>query len=70
MHSNYHSHDPNRTAIHHSRGGYTKTRTYMEQLKAAMHTATAPADRAEIRDEMGCVAMSWHVRQMETYDAD
>ncbi len=34
-------------------GNTRKTRTIMDQLKAAMHTATDPAVRAEIRDEMG-----------------
>ena len=47
-----------------------KTRAVMDQLRSALNAATDPAVRAEIRDEMGCVAMSWHVRQMETDDAD
>jgi hypothetical protein len=47
-----------------------KTPTVMDQLRAALHAATNPAVRAEIRDEMSCVALSWYVRQMLIDDAD
>lgn len=47
-----------------------KTRAVIDQLKASMQTTTDPAVRAEIQDEMGCVAMSWQVRQILIDDAD
>ena len=47
-----------------------KTRVVMEQLRDALHAAIDPSVRAEIQDEMGCIAMSWQVRQMLNDDAD
>jgi hypothetical protein len=37
----------------------------MDQLRAALSAEMDPAVRAEIRDEMGCVSLSWQFRQME-----
>ncbi len=56
---------PNTTADEDTR----KTLAIMDQLRAALQAATDPTVRAEIRDEMGCVAMSWQVRQLLNDDA-
>ncbi|MFC5455976.1 hypothetical protein [Prosthecobacter fluviatilis] len=47
-----------------------KTLVVMDLLRTAMHAETDPAVRAEIQDEMGCVALSWFICQMKTDNAD
>lgn len=47
-----------------------KTRAVMDQLRAALYAETDQAVMAEIRDEIGCVSLSWQFRQMETDDVD
>ncbi len=41
-----------------------KARSVMDQLRALRDAATDPEVRAEISDEMNCVALSWQIREL------
>lgn len=47
-----------------------KARSMMDQLRALRDATSEPEVRADLEDEMGCLAMSWQAREIFEEDAE